>query len=73
VAISRRLDPARGRIAIATNAERDVVDAAASARKVIAGRIFSVSGSQRARLTSPGGWRSPERLLEGAGKKASEP
>ena len=42
-----------GRIAIVTNAGRDVVDAAASARKVIAGRIFSVSGSRRARRTAP--------------------
>jgi hypothetical protein len=41
-----------GRIAIVTNARRDVVDAAASARKVDAGRGKLVSGSRRARRTA---------------------
>ena len=46
--------PARqeGRIAIVTNARRDVVDAAASARKVDAGRGKLVSGSRRAGRTT---------------------
>ena len=41
-----------GRIAIVTNARRDVVDAAASARKVDAGRGKLVSGSRRAGRTA---------------------
>jgi hypothetical protein len=45
--------PGKGRIAIVTNAGRNVVDATAPARKMIAGRIVrSVSGSQRARRTA---------------------
>jgi hypothetical protein len=44
---SARLTRQEGRIAIVTNAGEDAVDAAASARKVIAGR-FSVSDAQRA-------------------------
>ncbi len=35
----RRLVPHKGRIAIVTDAGRDAVDAAASARDVIAGRV----------------------------------
>src|SRR5260370_38153875 len=41
-----------GRIAIVTNAGGDAVDAAASARRLFAGR-FSVSGRQRAGRTAP--------------------
>jgi hypothetical protein len=45
--------PGKGRIAIVMNAGRNVVDATAPARKMIAGRIVrSVSGSQRARRTA---------------------
>ena len=45
--LTPRVSPTEGRIAIVTNAGWDAVDAAASARKLIAGRS-SVSDSERA-------------------------
>jgi hypothetical protein len=44
--------PPRGALAIVTNAGWDAVDAAASARKVIAGRAKLVSDKRRARRTA---------------------